>query len=163
MSYSLISGSPPNHIPIQTTIERCECNFCAMPTIPLRICKAITAYKSQGITVGSDYLWKRVVVWLTTGKQRRNPGAELVIFPRATNSEMMAIGNSLHELDRIRILKIGQGKASNMCRDFENKMKVTADKSQIYYINNIKQINPTDLKTFCGASFFLFNWYRSRI
>ena len=51
---------------------------------------------------------------------------------------MMPISNPLHELDRMGILKIGQGKASDIRRDFENKIKVTAEKSQIYYINNTK-------------------------
>ena len=151
LSYNLIPGSPPTRIPIPTTTESCEHNFCFMTTIPLRICKAITTYKSQGITVGHGYLWERVVVWLATGKQRRTPGAELVDFSRATDSEMMAIGNPLHELDRMGILKIGQGKASDMRRDFENKMKVTAEKSQIYHNNKIKQIDPVDLKTFRGG------------
>ena len=60
-----------------------------------------------------DKTWKRVVVVLSTGRQRRTPGAELVVFFRATDSEMMAIGNPLHEIDRMSILKIGQGNASD--------------------------------------------------
>ena len=75
LSYSLITGNSSTCIPIPTTIERCEHNCCLMTTIPLRIFKAITTYKSQGITVDPGYLWKRVVVWLTTGKQSRTPGA----------------------------------------------------------------------------------------
>ena len=101
--------------------------------------------------MGLGYLWEQVVVWLVTGKQRRNPGAELVDFSRATDSEMMATGDPLHELDRIGILKIGQGKDSDMRRDFDNKIKVTAEKSQGYYINKIKKIDPANLKTFRGG------------
>ena len=87
----------------------------------------------------------------------------MVDFSRATDSEMMAISNILHELDRMGILKNGQGKASNMRRDFKNKMNITAEKSQIYYINKIKQIDSADLKIFCGGCLFVFNWYRSQI
>ena len=76
---------------------------------------------------------------------------------------MMAISNPLHELYRMGILKIGQEHASDMHRDFEKKMKVTTEKSQIYYINKIKQIHPADLKTFQGDCLFLLNWYISRI
>ena len=50
-----------------------------------------------------------------------------------------------------------------MHRDFEKNMKVTTTKSQIYYINKIKQIDPANLKTFRGGCLFIFNWYRSRI
>lgn len=42
MHYNLIPGTPPTHIPITITTERCERFFCSMTTIPLRICKAIT-------------------------------------------------------------------------------------------------------------------------
>ena len=163
LSYKLITGSPSIHIPIPITTERCERKCCSMPTIPLRICKAITTYKSQVITVGPDNTWARVVVWLATRNQKRTPGAESVDFSRATDSEMMAIGNPLHQLDQMGILKIGQGKASDMRREFEKIMKTQAEKSQIYYINKIIQLDPGDLKTFHGGCLFLSNWYRSRI
>ena len=58
----------------------------------------------------------------------------------------MAIGNALHELDWMGILKIEQAKASDMCREFEKKMKAQIEKSQILYLNKIKQLNPRDLK-----------------
>ena len=62
LSYNLIPGIPPTRIPIPTTTERCEHNCFSMATIPLRICKDVTTYKSQGITVGPFCLWERVVV-----------------------------------------------------------------------------------------------------
>lgn len=65
--------------------------------------------------------WERVVVWLTTRKQRGTPCAELVGFSRATDSEMMTIGNTLHELDRMRRLKTGQGKTVDIRREFKKK------------------------------------------
>ena len=66
--YNLIPGSPATHISIPITTERCERNCYSMTTIPLRICKSITTYKSQGTTVGPGKIWERVVVWLATGK-----------------------------------------------------------------------------------------------
>ena len=62
LSYNLILGSPSTHIPIPITTERCERKCCYMTTIPLIVCKTITTYKSQGITVGPGKTWKRVVV-----------------------------------------------------------------------------------------------------
>ena len=132
-----------------------------MTTIPLRICKAIATYKSQGITVGPGKTWKQVVVVLSPGRQRRTPGAELVGFSRATNSEMMAIGNPLHELDCMSILEIGQGNAADMHKEFENTLK--AERSQIIYMNKIILLDPGNLKTFAGGCKFLFDWYKSRI
>ena len=137
LSLNLIPGSPSTHIPIPITTERCERKCCSMTTIPLRICKAITTYKAQGITVGPDKTWKRVVVVLATGRQRRTPGAELVGFSRATDSEMMAIGNPLHEIDCMSILKIGQGNATDMRKEFENRLKAEAERSQLVYMNEI--------------------------
>ena len=85
--------------------------------------------------MGSGNICGRVIVWLGTGKQRKTPGEELVGFSRATDSEMMAISKPLHEIDMSGILTIGQGKASNMRRSFKNKMKVTAQRTHIYYTN----------------------------
>ena len=113
--------------------------------------------------MGPGKTWERVVVYLSTGRQRRTPGAELVGFSRATDSEMMAIGNPLHELDRLSILKIGQGKSSDMRREFEKKLKAEAEKSQNKYIDKITLLDPGHLKTFRGGCKFLFDWYRSRI
>ena len=54
---------------------------------------------------------------------------------------MMAICSLLHEIDRMGILKLGQDKASNIPRGFE-KIKVTAERTQMFYIHKIIQIDP---------------------
>ena len=41
---------------------------CSISIIPLRVCKLMTIYKIQGITIGEDKVWKRVVVCLPTGR-----------------------------------------------------------------------------------------------
>ena len=69
-----------------------------MTTIPLRVCKAITNNKSQGIVVGPIKVWDRVASWLATGKQRKNLGY-LVEFSRATDYNMIAISNTFHTID----------------------------------------------------------------
>ena len=67
-----------------------------------------------------------MIVWLATGRQKKTPGAELVGFSRAMNSEMMTIGNPLHKIDRIDILKIVQGKVCDIRRVFEIRLNLTA-------------------------------------
>ena len=55
---SLVPGIPTKYVPIPVTTDRCEK-------------KAITIYKSQGITIRPGKLWERVIVWVPTGRQRR--------------------------------------------------------------------------------------------
>ena len=57
--------------------------------------KDITTHKSRGLTLGPDKTWNVVVAVLSTGSQRRTPGAELVGFSIATDSEMLAIGQPI--------------------------------------------------------------------
>ena len=75
----------------------------------------------------------------------------------------MTIGNPLHELDRMSILKIGQGSAADMRRQFENRLKTEAKRSQFVYMYKISLLDPGNLKTFAGGCKFLFDWYKSRI
>jgi hypothetical protein len=42
----------PTHIPVPVATQRCEAKCCSQTTVPLRVCKAISIYKSQGMTVG---------------------------------------------------------------------------------------------------------------
>lgn len=39
----------------------------------MRIYKAVTIYKSQGISIGPGEVWEKDVVWLPTGIQRKTP------------------------------------------------------------------------------------------
>jgi ATP-dependent exoDNAse (exonuclease V), alpha subunit - helicase superfamily I member len=55
----------------------------AIETVPLRVCVAITIYKSQGITVGKGEQFEHVVVHLPLNSKRVVPGLELVAFSRA--------------------------------------------------------------------------------
>ena len=80
MCYNLIPGNPQTRYMDQTSTERREDNCCSMTTIPLRIFKAITTYKREGIVAGHVHFSERVVDWLTSGKQKRTPDAELVGF-----------------------------------------------------------------------------------
>ena len=77
-----------------------------MSTLPMIVCKLITTYKSQWFTVGPSKVWEQVVILLATGRRKKAPGAELVGFSRAIESEMTTIENPLHQIDRMGILKL---------------------------------------------------------
>ena len=65
----------------------------------------------------------------------------MVGFSRAIDSETMAIGNPLHDMDRMGTLTIGQRKASDMWRNFEkNESNRTKDTDILCYQNIYKQI-----------------------
>ena len=114
LSHEFIEGSPITYIPIPSTTDRYEKNCYIITIIPLRVCKTITIYKSQGITVGTGQAWKKVVVWIPTGIQRKTAGIEIVAFLRATGHTIFSIGNDLNYLDWTSLLKIGYGKASKV-------------------------------------------------
>jgi len=46
----------------------------------------------------------------------------------------------------MNILKVGQGNASDMRRQFENRLKAKADRSQHVYMNKISLLDPGNLK-----------------
>ena len=50
------------HIPIIT--EQCEKRYCSITTIPLRVCKALTIHKSQGMTIGPNECFEKAFVYL---------------------------------------------------------------------------------------------------
>ena len=90
-----------------------------MTTISLRIYKAITIYKSQGITVGPGKLWEHFVVWLPIGRQRKNPGTEIVAFSTTSNITTLSIRNMLHEIDIMSLFKTGKGKVFDERKNFD--------------------------------------------
>ena len=73
------------------------------------------------------------------------------------------MANPLHEIDCMNILKVGQGNASDMRRQFENRLKAKADRSQHVYMNKISLLDAGNLKAFAGGCKILFDWYKSRI
>ena len=60
-----------------------------------------------------------MVVWLANGRQRKTADAELVGFSRATDPEMMVIGNALHSIDKLSLSKLGQEKGCDRSRGFD--------------------------------------------
>jgi hypothetical protein len=78
----------PTHVPIPAVTVRCEKSCCSVTTIPLRVCKAVTIHKSQGLTVGNGHFWELLVVGLPSGKGSGSTlGLEQVSFSRASELE----------------------------------------------------------------------------
>ena len=55
-------------VPIPTITEPCEKTCCSIKTCPLRICKAITIHKGQGINVGKGKEWECAIAYFVKGK-----------------------------------------------------------------------------------------------
>ena len=85
---------PTTCVAITPITDRCEKNCCSITTIPLRVCKAISIHKSQGITVGPGNAWEKLVVTLPREDAKHKlSGAELVAFSRVTDLNHIAIAD----------------------------------------------------------------------
>ena len=155
----------PTWIPIPVASPRCDSKCCTQSTIPLRVCKAITIYKSQGITVGvgDECVWKYVVIGLSGPDERRSsPGQELVAFSRAQEIEYMAIADDV-EITQETFCKIGTGKAADAKRKFEQDLRSREEQSQQWIKLQITALdcsNGNGPKTFEGGYQHLCNWYQ---
>ena len=56
---------PSTYIPIIPLTIRCEKRCCTVTSIPLRVCKALTIHKSQGMSVGPGNPFQSAVIYLS--------------------------------------------------------------------------------------------------
>ena len=63
---------------IHIVTDRCENKYWSISTIPIRFCKAITIVKIQGMTIGTQQLFEKLIVFLPNFGSRTSPGLELV-------------------------------------------------------------------------------------
>jgi hypothetical protein len=76
-----IAGLPHTVISIPVITEFCERGCCSVSTIPLRLCVAITTYKSQGTTAGPGEMFEKIVIHLPLSSNSRTvTGQELFNF-----------------------------------------------------------------------------------
>ena len=148
-------------IPIPIHTQRCDKKCCSISTLPLRVCIALTIHKSQGMTIGPEQQFEKVVVHLPEQNANTTPGLELVALSRASSPECFAIGNKQSDLSKLKLKKIGSTKSYKERKLFQNKLRGMAQKTQHTAKENIKQLDPSSVgdKTFEGGCAFLLNWY----
>ena len=75
----LFSDKDGRYVSIPVVTEQCERSCCSITMIPLRVCVSITIHKSQGMTIGENEIFTKVVLYLPDSDSRiRTPGSELV-------------------------------------------------------------------------------------
>ena len=137
-------------VSIPTVTERCEKKCCSITMMPLRVCKSITIHKSQGMTIGENEIFTKVVLYLPDSLSgRKTPGSELVGMSRAKNLNCLAIGNESKNLSVQDIQKISRTQAYDSRRKFESSLKRKAEKTQKNVINAIKRLD--EEKTYEGG------------
>ena len=115
--------------------------------MPLRVCKSITIHKSQGMTIGENEIFTKVVLYLPDSVSgRKTPGSELVGMSRTKNLNCHAIGNESKNLSLQDIQTIGATTAYNLRRKFESKLKKKATATQTKVIKAIKNLDTSEKK-----------------
>lgn len=159
----LIPGKPSTWVPIPVITQQCEKRCCSVTAIPLRVCKALSAHKSQGMSIGPGNPFKYLVIHLPDPNSKFScPGLELVEWSRATSPDIIAIGNESSSLTKEAIRKIGRTPAYDARRVFQETLRMKSAASQEPTINAIKSLDPSPAnKTYEGGCKFLLDWYRS--
>ncbi len=145
-------------------LKRCKKKCCSITAIPLMICKSLSIHKNQGMTVGHGKQFIKVVVHLPVRVGGNMcPGLELVAVSRAVELNDFAVGNSITELTKQALLRIGNTDAYRSLNTFLEETRRKSIPSQEKNIVPITQLDTTitSNKTFVGGCKFLLEWFRS--
>ena len=160
----------PNHpswVPIPCLERRCEKKCCSAKSIPLRVCKAITIYKSQGMTVGPNQVWEYLVVILPMvgSKPDKTPGLLQVAFSRCGELKHLAILDSCDSpLSEQRLKQIGKGPSYMGRNAFEAKLRDMAPASQAAILEMLEPHDPLPGPTNLDRAWeTLWRWYDSEL
>lgn len=111
---ALVDSAHPTWVPIPVVELRCEKNCCSERGIPLRVDKAVSTYKCQGVTIGKGHPFQRIVLGLPRANARhKTPGLETTAFSRAETYTDFAIADD-EPLAIEQLLTIGQGQGMEM-------------------------------------------------
>ena len=123
-----------------------------MRQVPLRVCKAITIYKSQGGTVGPGHASEKLVVMLppASSKAGRTPGVAQVGLSHTSELENLAImSDPTNPLTMEQIQRIGVGQAYDKRRLFEQELRDGQESAAKQILMDwIIAEDPLDEKTF---------------
>ena len=139
----------------------CEKKCCSMTTLPLRVCKAISIHKCQGISVGNGHDWEKVVITLPTCDQIITPGMELVAVSRVIDKTNFAINSSSTTFSKHDLKRIGRGPSTNERLKYIAELENLAALTQPLFEEEIAQCDVGGRHTFDGGFDELVRWYRS--
>ena len=99
-------------MPIPVETFHCEIKFCTALTTPLRVCKEITIYKSQGITIGEGCDCEREVITLYPKGTMKQPGIDITaIFHAAYNEAFEIRVTYCNDIFYYDLISVERGKA----------------------------------------------------
>ena len=156
---------PSTHIPIIQMSIRCEKQCCTVTSIPLRVCKALTIHKSQGMSVGPGHPFESAVIYLPEKGEKTNPGSELVATSRVTDISFLAICDTNRQVTVESLKKIGSGNSYNKRKKFDEMLQVKDSLSRQIVEENITKLDDVsqdEIKTFTGGCNFLLKWYNEK-
>ena len=150
-------------IPIPISTKYCEKKCCWVKTIPLRVCKGLTAHKVQGMSIGSGEEFKRAIIHMPEGRMKNIPGLVLVMFTRLKEAADFAIGTEPNSLSMDDFVKLGNTPAYNDRRKFRREMNELSEQTMKRTIDRITALHDATNgnKTFEGGCEFLLRWYRA--
>ena len=150
-------------VPVPTVCFRCEKNCCTMVTFPLRIAVAITAHKSQGMTIAEDEPFEYAVMHYPEPGTRAPPlGLEHVMTTRPKNLANFCIGNLLNDLDKNTIKRIGKSDGHDKRRAYQNELKQIYKTDKIRMEAEIGEMDPSGNSSYDAGRLFLLQWYRDQ-
>ena len=150
-------ASRPTVVPIPPMDFRCESKCCTVRTLPLRVHKATTIHKAQGMTIGIGCAFKKVIC----GFGGNSCGSELVAVSRAQEPADFVIWD-IDGLEKKLLFKIGQGAGSDTKRQF---CETLLDLQATTIPPAMKLITAHDSsihKSYGGGVSSLLQWYQNR-
>ena len=91
------------------------------------------------------------------------PGAELVVFWRATEAVRLEIRKPLCNIDRISLLKLGTSSACQKMIVFDTYLEGLSQTSYIHYMDTITQLYASNIKFVEGGCEHILQWHNSLI
>jgi hypothetical protein len=145
-------------VPIPPKQFEYKLHCCRVTMMPLRIHKATSVHKGQGISCGKGMRDELVAVGL--GGATASPGIDLVSLLRTTEISALAIYDDI-DITREQLFKIGQGKGYDKKREFKSKLEDIQAKTVPPMITLIKSEDNSKEPTFSGGCQRLAQWFRS--
>ena len=148
----------PNVVPIPPIEFRCEKKCCSVRTLPLRVHKATTIHKAQGMTIGKGCPFTKVIC----GFGGKSCGSELVAVSRAQAPGDFVIWD-IDGLDQKPLYKIGKGAGSDMKRAFCETLLDLQATTIPPAMDLIASHDNSTIKSYSGGYISLLKWYGQRI